>query len=351
MTINYKEALGKMRHRRLGGDAISLLKSELYESRGKHDATRYTLGAMQQVDPEYTRLTLEEGDRVKSHLNGSLVAQVGFRYQGSVPLNTHIRRGSDLDLLVIHEGFVTFETAGLNAASYRSVGFSGLSAMVALRQECEQSLSSRYHAATVDTSGAKAISLSGGSFSRKIDVVPANWLDTKSYQQYGQEYLRDIQVLDKYVPEQIANSPFRFRHEIEAKDVKTQGGAKKVVRMLKNIKNDSSRNIALTNYDITSLVWHMDDAKLNMPPFLELALLGSAQEFLDYLYHNPSVAKGLYTPDYSRKIIDSDEKLEGLKQLSYEVDALAKAVYKELYPLVDQVFFDEVRKRFMLEKV
>jgi hypothetical protein len=265
-------------------------------------------------------------------------------------MNIHIRRGSDIDLLVIHNGFFVYDTKGIKAGNYAG-GFDGIGAMLSLRKECEQSLSSRYYAATVDTSGAKSIALSGGSFRRKIDVVPANWYDTQNYQLHGHEHYRDIEVLDKYVPKRIGNSPFLFKHQIDSKDVRTQGGAKKVIRMLKNIKNDSPRNITLTNYDITSLVWHMRDEKLNMPAFYELGLLGAAQEFLDYLYHNPAVAKDLSTPDNSRKIIDSDEKLEGLKQLSYEVDALAKAVYKELYPREDQVFFNDIRQRFLAERV
>lgn len=351
MTIDYKTALGQMRHRRLGDDAISIQKSELYESRGKHEATRYTLGAMQQVDPEYTRISFEEGDRVKVHLGESLSTNVSFRYQGSVPLNTHIRRGSDIDLLVIHGAFVTFDRIGIKAGTYTGVAFDPLTAMLSLRKECEQSLSTRYYAATVDVSGAKSIALSGGSFRRKIDVVPANWYDTKSYQEYSHEHFRDIQILDKHVPTRITNSPFRFKHEVETKDARTQGGTKKVIRMLKNIKNDSPRKIALTNYDITSLVWHMRDEKLNMSAFLELGLLAAAQEYLDYLYHNSGVAKELSTPDNSRKIIDSDEKLEGLKQLSHEVDTLAKTVYKELYPREDQAFFGDIRQRLLVERV
>lgn len=349
MAINYKEALGKMRNRRLGDDALSVLKTELYESRGKHDATRYALGAMQEVDPEYTRGSIEEGDRVKEHLNTALISVVEFRYQGSVPMNTHIRRGSDIDLLVIHGDFFSFDTSG--AKSYGYGGYDAAAAMRNLRLKCEQSLTSRYHAAKVDTSGAKSIALSGGSFRRKIDVVPANWYDTKIYQLYGQEHLRDIQVFDKYTGERTNNSPFLFKQMIDLKDSQTQGGVKKVVRMLKNIKNDCTLDVALTNYDITSLVWHMHNDKRNMPPFLELALLANAQEFLDYLYNNPVVAKELYTPDHSRKIMDKEEKLEGLKRLSYEVDKLAEAVYKELYPLQDQVLFSKIRQSFLNERV
>lgn len=339
-----------MRQRRLGDDSISILKSELYESRGKSDATRYTLGSMQEVDPDYTRISIEEGDRVKTHLESSLTTNLTFRYQGSVPLNTHIRRGSDIDLLAIHDGFFVYDTAGCKATSY-SGGFDGLTAMIQLRKDCEESLKSRYYAATVDTSGAKSIALSGGSFRRKIDVVPANWYDSQRYQEYGHEYFRDIQVLDKTVPKRITNSPFMFMHEINKKDQRTNGGAKKVIRMLKNIKNDSSYEIELSTYDITSLVWHMPDESLIVSQFMELSLLANTQNYLNYLYHRDSYAKSLMTPDNSRLILNEPKKWNGLQCLSYEVDSLSKSVYDEIVPFANDTGYETVRKRLLMEAV
>lgn len=350
MTISYKTALGNMRHRRLGDDAISVLKSELYESRGKSDATRYALGAMQEVDPDYTRISIEEGDRVKSHLDSALSTNLTFRYQGSVPLNTHIRRGSDIDLLVIHDAFFMYDTKGCKAVHYNG-GYDGLTAMIQLRKDCEESLKSRYYAATVDTSGAKSIALSDGSFKRKIDVVPANWYDTCRYQEYGHEYFRDIQVLDKTVPERIKNSPFMFMHEINMKDQRTNGGAKKVIRMLKNIKNDSGHNIELSTYDITSLIWHMPDEMLIVNQFMELSLLANTQDYLNYLYHKESYAKALMTPDNSRVILNEAIKWDGLQRLSYEVDTLSKSVYEEIVPFSNDIDFGTVRRRLLAEAV
>jgi len=350
MPINYKTALGNMRHRRLGDDAISFLKSELYESRGKSDATRYTLGAMQEVDPNYTRISIEEGDRVKTHLSSSLITNLIFRYQGSVPLNTHIRRGSDIDLLVIHDDFFVYDAAGPKAYNYAG-GFDSLSAMIKLRKDCEESLKSRYYAATVDTRGAKSIALSGGSFKRKIDVVPANWYNTSKYQEYGHEYFRDIQVLDKTVPQCIQNSPFMFMHQINMKDNRTQGGAKKVIRMLKNIKNDSSYSIELSTYDITSLIWHMPDEMLSIDKFKELSLLANTQNYLNDLYHNESYAKTLMTPDNSRIILNETAKWSGLQRLSYEIDARSKCVYEEITPFSTDLSFGTVRKRLLMEAV
>ena len=350
MSIDFSSALGKMRQRRLGDDAISILKSELYESRGKSDATRYALGAMQEVDPDYTRISIEEGDRVKDHLDGSLSTSLSFRYQGSVPLNTHIRRSSDIDLLVIHDSFFSYDSKGYKAANYTG-GYDAITAMVKLRKDCEESLKSRYYAAKVDTSGAKSITLSEGSFKRKVDVVPANWYDTCRFQEYGHEYFRDIQVLDKTVPERIKNSPFMFMHEIDMKDKRTNGGAKKVIRMLKNIKNDSTYGIELSTYDITSIVWHMPDEKLNVNQFMELSLLANTQDYLNFLYHREDQAKNLMTPDNSRVILNEPSKWTGLQRLSCEVDALSKSVYEEIVPFASNTGFNTVRERLLAEAV
>ncbi len=200
-------------------------------------------------------------------------------------------------------------------------------------------------------SGAKSITLSGGSFRRKIDIVPANWYDNKNYQQFEHEFYRDVQILDKSVPNRITNSPFRYMHEIDAKDLKTQGGTKKAIRMLKNIKNDSEWDIQLTSYDIASLIWNMSNEKLNIAGSFELGLLANVQEYLDYLYNNPSVTISLFTPDHSRKIIDTTQKQEGLKRLSYEVDELSKAIHKEFYPQDNNTYFSDIRQKFLAKAV
>jgi hypothetical protein len=337
VTINYREALANMRLRRLGADAVTA-KYELYETKKTDVATRYTLGAMQQVDPEYTRVSVEEGNRVSSQLDAGLSVSVSFEYQGSVPLNTHIKSVSDIDLLVIHEGFFIYDTKGVKAPRYKG-GYESLPTVRELRKECETVLTEAYPAAEVDVNGAISISLSGGSFRRKVDVVPANWYDTIAYQLYEHKHLREIYVLDKYTLEQRKNSPFIFMHQIHQKDKITQGGTKKVIRLLKNVKNDCYREIELSTYDITSLVWHMPNEKLNLSTESELGLLANVQKYLDLLCRNKEYTKGLDTPDGSRKIIDSDEKFEWLSELSFEVNEMTAAVYKEIFPI--EFLFDQ----------
>src|SRR5690606_4201415 len=99
----------------------ALQKSERYEKRASTTATRYALGAMQEVDPEYTRIGKEEADRVSDAIRTGLRdlgSYAEYRLQGSVPLNVHIRGASDVDLLVLLGEWLTYDRDGVRANTY-----------------------------------------------------------------------------------------------------------------------------------------------------------------------------------------------------------------------------------------
>lgn len=356
MAIDYSKRLTRMRERRQGGGSgiVNLAEESLgygsqilagytkegYEGRGKTDTTRYALGAMQAVDSGYTNVSIKEGDRVKSQLSNDLYCSgisVEFEYQGSVPLDIHIKRHSDIDLLVLHGQILTYDrTAALLAGkSYGAfLPKTSLQYLLELRSACEHVLVKAYPAADVDTSGAKSINISGGSFQRKVDVVPSHWYDSAAYQGSGQKHDRMVEVLDKRVPMTISNAPFLHMKRVNDKDTVTSGGAKKVIRFLKTLKADCDQDISLSSYDIASLVWHFNDRDLNQPTYRELALIAVAQAELNAMCRDYARTCQLVTPDGSRKIIDEPGKFMSLQKLSAEVDAIAADIAKELDPLV-----------------
>lgn len=348
----YTQKLANMRSRRLGADSAAFsanfreavaLKSlseqyetEAYETRAKSEAVKYALGAMQALDKKYTEISFQEGDRVKNQLALGLEGAeipVKFEYQGSVPLDIHIRRASDIDLLVLHDAFVTVDNTGSRASAYRTLPGSVLGDMLALRSRCESILVQKFPAATVDQSGSKSISLSGGSLQRKIDVVPSHWHDTAAYQASREKHDREVRVLDKHKSSLLTNRPFLHMRRIEEKDMRTNGGTKKVIRLLKNLRRDSSRDIKLSSYDIAALVWHFNDQALTKPYYLELSLVAEVQGYLKALVDNLEFAKTLDVPDLSRKIIDSNEKVLSLRTLKAEIDELAADIVRELEPI------------------
>ncbi len=345
---NYTQKLANMRSRRLGLDASAALSAafdsaslhksltEAYETRGKTEAIKYALGAMQALDAKYTEVSIQEGDRVKNQLDAGLQTlgiPAYFEYQGSVPLDIHIRRTSDIDLLVLHGGFVTVDWTGCKASTYVTLSGTVLDEMVALRSRCESILDQKFPSAKVDKSGAKSICVSGGSLQRKIDVVPSHWHDSAAYQISREKHDREIRILDKFEKKLIANRPFLHMQKIQDKESLTNGGTKKVIRLLKNLKRDSSKDIKLSSYDIASIVWNLDSQALNKPYYLELSLVGEILAYLQYLEANSAQAKMIDVPDMSRKVFDSPDKFEGLRLLKAEVEELAADIAKELQPI------------------
>jgi hypothetical protein len=315
---------------------------ESWQKRAQKPYTRYALGAMQEVGPDYTRISLETARRVGQQLLNGLAKEglpVAFRLQGSVPLNVHIRGVSDVDLLTVDGNFLTYAPAGRwgIAGVYTSTTRTSVGVLSSLRTECEKILKSEYPKATVDTSGSKAVAISGGSLARPVDVVPSHWHDDANYQTTGEECDRGITILDKKVPKTINNWPFLHIKRIEDRDALALGSLRKAIRLSKNVKSDAiedGKSIPLPSFDIAAALYHADLARLQTGAYYELAVLAETQRFLDALTMNEQAAIQLTTPDGSRKLFDNRDKLSGLRTLSVEMDDLIKEVALEQNPLL-----------------
>ena len=322
------------------------LVQESYQVRGANkEFTKYALGSMQAVGEDYTRVGIEEATRVGKQLETGLKKvgiNVEFRLQGSVPCDIHIRCASDVDLLVLEGRYIHYDREGAKAqrGDYRNpVSYDTLEALANLRRHSEQILTDAYPAATVDTNGAKAIQLSGGSLRRDVDVVPSNWFDTADYQRTGHEVDRGVDILDKHASKRVRNLPFRHIQRITERDRECLGGLKKAIRLCKNVKadaNEEGTRIDLSSFDIASMLWHADMRALTVGIANELAILAEATRFLDYLVRNPSEAKKLVVPDGTRTVFNTDEKLEALTSLSLELDDLSLKVAREQLRLLGE---------------
>lgn len=212
--MNYGDKLQRLRDRRQGfytkegnyrfAEAVSTLrKAEKFESLLEPKSVKYALGAMQAVEHEYTQESYAEGVRVAKALLAGLSEvsiPVEFEFQGSVPLDVHVRGNSDVDLLAIHNGFVTHDADVLPAfaSTYcQYQGASPLEELKTLRKESIVVLNRRYWGAKVDTSKSCAVTLSEGSFTRVVDVVPSHWHDTFDWKCTKEKHTREIYVLDE----------------------------------------------------------------------------------------------------------------------------------------------------------
>jgi hypothetical protein len=334
--------------------------TESYQKRSSLPYTQYTLGAMQEVGPDYTRIGIEEATRVGKQLEKGLADNniaVEFELQGSVPLNIHIRGVSDVDLLTLHTAFFTYDANGPAQHLYTTpVYYSLEDKMRELRLKAEKVLSDSYPAAKVDKNGNKAIKISGGSLRRAIDVVPSHWHHSTTYQSTKHDHERGVKVYNKGDHSLFLNLPFKHIKLITDRDALTMSGLKKAIRLCKNVRSDAindGKDIQISSYEIAGLMWYCDASRLIVPEYNELSLLAVTQQHLDYLARNVEAAMALKTPDGSRRIIDNADRMKGLVALSTEMDDLAAEVvkeqanqYKHLQPTQDQIM-ESLRRSYV----
>jgi len=314
--------------------------AELWESRGSGNQayTRYALGAMQAVGETYTRVSKDTANRVAKQLKERLTKYgiyADFELQGSVPLDVHIKGVSDVDLLALSGEMFWYDGSGVRAlrGDYKNPAKrQTLEVLNELRACIEIELPEAFPKASVDTRGAKAVKISGASLERDVDVVPAIWHDTERYQATSVASDRGTKILDKKKQFAVPNQPFRHIELVRTRCEQLGGGLRKAIRLCKNVKADSDRNIALPSFDIAALMYHANQANLRLGQLHELAILSETQRFLDELARNATYAKTLRTPDETRAVLDSEEKVQALVMLSIEMDELLDAVYAEHEP-------------------
>jgi hypothetical protein len=319
--------LEKLNLRRID-DSITEAKlyNEAYRNISQSDSVKYVIGAMQPIDPDYTRNTYKQGERVRSQLESRLTDTSEYKYQGSVTSDTHIKAKSDIDLLVIIDKFFTLENPQVPKSPYKG---DPLKDLLNLRKEAEAALENAFPQADIDKTGGKSISIEGGSLTRKIDVVPSNWYNTVKYSETDNEIYRGVQILDKTVPTRLANTPFLHNAWIEHKDGNTNGGMRKACRLMKSLKYDSE-NIDLSSYDIVSIAFNMLDANLFYTKGGELLILSSCLDYCRKLQLSSTLRESIEVPDGHRKIFcDGHATLSGLNQLANDLEQLANDALHE----------------------
>ncbi|MFT4803975.1 MAG: hypothetical protein ACI9YE_001172 [Psychroserpens sp.] len=324
---------------------IDVRKSEDYEKLKEPVGVQYAIGSMAPVDTKSTETSINEGNRVADSLIRSLNNRgedVIKRLQGSVALDIHIKGHSDVDMLILVNNPVNYETPASSARNYapskdpRSL----IQIIKDVRNKSEVILPVNFPATDVDCKGSKSIALSGGSLARKVDVVPAIWFDSIKYQNSSDESDRGVKIYHKENHEFILNYPFIHIKKVNDRDRIYSGNLKCVVRLLKNMVADMPENKKrvvkrLSSFDLASVAYHMGDSLL-MHSSMRLGLIEKTRSHLSSLLQSKAYRDLFFVPDESRKIFDNDNKVEALEILTNECTDLAKAIFTELRPYLSQ---------------
>ncbi len=306
--MDLKSKLNDLRSRRYGDD---LNKGLLFEGfSGKIDEEiLYISEAMRPVDSKYTQNTFEQCRRVQEQLKANISAKhsgIEFDFQGSVPLNTHTRRHSDVDMLVATGRFHFLKPPLIPTNPYNGDDVNDL---LELRNDIVDTIQRVFYAVDIDNKGGKAVTISGGSLNRKIDLVSMSWLHTPTSRETGNKIHRGIKIYDKNDKRYIENFPFLHMSLCETKDSIVQGKFKRLVRYIKNVRKDSDKNIKISSYDATALMYHQDNSELTLTSNNPAELSRITELYLKSVINDVTFQRTALVPNGTR-LLFSDEGLK-----------------------------------------
>lgn len=335
---NYSKKLQNLQNRRRDVLTKSFSVTESFNKKAYGESTTYALEAMEPISETYTQNTYKAVEKVKAQLKSGLQEygiDVEFRYQGSVPANTHIKLYSDIDLLTLHGAFYSLQRPQEPTEPYFG---DPLEDLKNLRKKTFRILDTVYTACEIDDTGSKCISISGGSLNRKIDIIASNWYDALIYRDNPVEENRGIQILDRANDERIINFPFLHIYWINEKDRRVNGNEKRMIRLLKSLKADADDKINVSSYDIASLVYRMDDASLQVSSFERLKLLQNTNVFLFKVINDATFRESLSVANGTRKIFAADGAIiSEVSKLQKELQDLIDTISREIRPLYENL--------------
>ena len=358
--IDFDKRLASLKDRRQGTKEINIVESmdstlaniaiaggldyrdkEYFELIKESSAIKYAVGAMASVDNKYTAVSIDEGERVAKSLQTSLKQQgvsVTYRMQGSVALDIHIKGHSDVDMLILLDGWVIVEKPYVKPGFYSGAKPDKpiIDMVKEIRLKSEEILPKNFPAANIKKNKPKCIEISEGSLRRSVDVVPSCWHDNIVYQKTLSESDRGVNIYNKEEHSFINNLPFKHIKLINEKDAVYGGNLKSAIRLLKNLIADmpddkKGKAKKLSSFDLAAVCYHMNDALVTLPYF-QLALVESMRDYIFTLLNSHMHRKSLKVPDESRYIFDSDEKDDALEVIYNELNDLALSIFKELSP-------------------
>lgn len=314
---------------------------EVFETLKESAGVKYAIGAMAAVEAKSTQVSINEGKRVADSLVKSLNNRgecVESCLQGSVALDTHIRGYSDVDMLIVVENPINYETPEVQPSNYSPATDTRPLLNIArdVRNKSELILPANFPKAEIDISNNKSIEVKGGSLRRKVDIVPAIWFHSRQYQQTRNGYEKGIKIYHKQDHEFILNYPFLHIYNVNQKDAIYTGNLKRVIRLMKNVIADMPeykkvKAKVLSSFDLAGIGYHMN-GNLDVPSYLRLGLVEKARSHLSLILASKEYRDLLYVPDGTRKIFDNKAKIEALEILTKECEDLSHAIFKELNP-------------------
>jgi hypothetical protein len=117
--------------------------------------------------------------------------------------------------------------------------------------------------------------------------------------------------------------------EIEKKDLLTQGGLRRAIRLLKSLRFDNE--LKISSYNIYGIAFNIPNEDLSFAPPYELSIVHSCLNYCKLLEQNQYERNSISVPNGTRKVFDSTQgaTLSELQALTRELQNLQNDILLE----------------------
>ncbi|MEQ9306487.1 MAG: hypothetical protein RJQ14_21420 [Marinoscillum sp.] len=331
MNRDYSVLLENLLGRRYDEALRESIVSDAFEECEYADSIKYALEAMQEIDPSYAYKTFHITKRIQDKLDKvfhEIDLKVDFRYQGPIQTETHIVLYGGVELMILSKTY--------SKKPWTQV--------TRIAQEVMGTLTGDQNFTGIDYSSKLRIKLFTSKPQCEIKLLPAVWLDNPEFLTSKREIDRGICEYNMLKKTRRKYLPFMNIARINAKDSRCNGGLKKIIRLLLSLQRDSTANIELNWYEISSMIYAIPEKQLKFNSEYSLSLLGVVSAQLNRVVTDKNYRERLASPSEKELVFGSRHYLnDEVVKLKTELDLLIQDLNAELKKDGGKNIYNEVR--------
>lgn len=287
---------------------------------------QFAIEAMEPVDKAQTEHLIQRADSLEELLKVGFEGQrikADYMLMGGLLNDTHTKLAQKIDVLILYKGKKNEEKPNETELE---------KAIPGVRAFTYTYLTNLFPEALIDDSQPLALEMSNPSWSCSFCLHFGFWHTNRSVASGINSFMGAVKVFNKSKTSFTDMAPIQAMFQMNTKNSNTNENAKQMIRILKSLKANSSKNIQLTGHEISSLVYSMDEYALKKQHGQLLFLLLECSLFLKRLEDAVFLQRTIKSPDLLPLINSNNERYfaTGINNLKTELDTLIKHLVLEI---------------------
>lgn len=317
MNKDYSKYLENLKKRRYDEVIKESILSEGFHKSDFPPAVTYVLESMKEIDPSYSYKLYNSFRRTQDLITQNLKRRnipIDVRYHGPHSTETHIELYGDLELLVILKQFSNQPSKDI----------------LTLAMDIVDILTSAQAYNLIDFSNRNRCFIQTRKPISNISILPALWVDSATYRQTSLEINRGICEFNFEKKTRKIYLPFLNMARLNARDKKSHGIIKSLIRLIRSVIADNEQPIDLTYEEIVGIVYNMPLRDITVPATHYPGTVPKLLSFIELIIKEQDFRERMLSPSKKEFVFGKRQKTNALRQLRDELAAIIQDMRESL---------------------